>query len=351
MQRLRGDGGTGCLAGCGVAALLMLIIPLMLAGYARDKDLVKPTGGSVAGAGGCLSPLTPTINDQAALGAAIDSYIKSRVPRSPMVGTGNAFVTAGVKHGINPIWVITIAQKESSFGTEGFAAENANNAFGRTATKSQPHVVSPTGRLWYKYDSFEQSADGQSEYLKRRYIDEGLTTMREIVYTYAPPSENNTEGYIKDIEKSMSDLVKLAGSALDCDGTSSSSSVELGTVPAGTDVGICKNARQIPRSIPVKNNRMAHTTLVRKLELLWERNKTWRVTEACPPSSRHADRNHYNGRAVDIALNPPGSATEEKIRQLLEDVRAVGFDDVLDEYHRDTTYKTGGHIHLEWHGN
>lgn len=340
------------MAGCGVAALLMLIIPLMLAGFARDKDLTKPTGGSVIGEGGCLSPLTPTINDQAALGDAIDAYIKGIAPRSPMVGTGSDFVTAGVKHGINPIWVITIAQKESGFGMAGFAAQNANNAFGRTATASQPHIVSPTGRRWFKYDSFAASADGQSEYLKRRYIDEGLTTMREIVYTYAPPSENNTEQYIKDIERSMGKLAALAGSALNCSGSSSTGgSVALGDVPAGNDVGICKNARQIPRTIPVKNNRMAHTTLVRKLELLWDRNKTWRVTEACPPSSQHADRNHYNGRAVDIALNPPGSATEEKIRQLLEDVRAVGFDDVLDEYHRDTTYKTGGHIHLEWHGN
>jgi hypothetical protein len=350
MKSLRGDGGIGCMAGCAVGALLMLLIPLMLAGFARDKDLTKPTGGSVIGEGGCLSPLTPPIKDQAALGDAIDAYIKSFAPRSPMIGTGGNFVAAGVKHGINPIWVITIAQKESGFGLAGFAAEKANNAFGRTATPSQPHVVSPKGRLWYKYESFAASADGQSEYLKRRYIDEGLTTMREIVYTYAPPSENNTEQYIKDIERSMGKLAALAGSALDCNGSGSSGSVDVGNVPAGNDVGICKNSRQI-REIPVKNNRLAHTTLVRKLELLWERNKTWRVTEACPPSSRHADRNHYNGRAVDIALNPPGSATEEKIRKLLEDVRAVGFDDVLDEYHRDTTYKTGGHIHLEWHGN
>lgn len=218
MRQLRGDGGVGCMAGCAVGALLMLIIPFMLGVYGHDNDLIKPTGGSVAGEGGCLSPLTPSINNKAALGDAINAYIQSLVPRSPLVGAGDNFVNAGVEHGINPMWVVVIAQKESSFGTAGIATKGTNNSFGRTATDAQPGVVIK-GRRWYKYSSFQDSPFEQSAYLKRRYIDQGLTTMREIVYTYAPPSENNTEQYIKDIERSMGKLAALAGSALECSGT------------------------------------------------------------------------------------------------------------------------------------
>lgn len=138
-----------------------------------------------------------------------------------------------------------------------------------------------------------------------------------------------------------------------CSQTENSSSTSLGGVnaPPGTNTGICLNAREITISIPVKNSRLAHTTLVAKLDQLWARNKTWRVTEACPPSSPHQDRNHSNGRAIDIAIFPANQATNEKIDQLLKDVRVVGFNDVLDEYRKNTKYKTGGHIHLEWHGN
>jgi hypothetical protein len=317
----------------------------MLFSWGRDAALQKPTGISLASGSGCVSPLLPRINDQQALATAIEAYISKYAPSSPFTHAGTAFVAAGVTNGVNPLWMVTIAQKESSFGTAGIAIKGTFNAFGRTASESQPGIVIGSHR-WYKYPSFVESLPDQAAYLKRQYLDKGLDTFREIVYKYAPPGENNTEQYIKDVEEAVGKLVSLAGSALSC----GSSETDLGYVPPGKDVDQCINAREIPRTIPAKNNRLANTTLVRKLELLWDRNKTWRVTEACPPTSQHADRNHYNGRAVDIAINPSGSVTEAKIKQLLEDVRAVGFDDVLDEYHQNTTYKTGGHIHLEWHG-
>lgn len=345
----RGAGGNGCLIGCGVAAFMMLLIPMLLFGSHNNGAIEKGTGAAAPAVGGCALPGAPKISDQAKFAQAIDEYIKGLQPKSPMVGTGADFVKAGIQHGVNPAWVIAIAQKESSFGLEGFAAENANNAFGRTATDSQPHVNSPNGRKWYKYDSFAQSAYGQSEYLKRRYIDKGLTTIEKITYTYAPPSENKTDQYIAHINQWMGKIIALAGSAVDC-GSSDAAINDNTQGPPGNDIKQCKNVRKIPDSIPVKGDRLAHTTLVKKLEQLWEKNKTWRVTEACPPSSTHADKNHYNGRAVDIAIFPKETATEERISKLLEDVRAIGFDDILDEYHKDTTYKTGGHIHLEWHG-
>lgn len=335
-------------AGCGGISLIMMLLALALFGFfGKDNPLIKPTGTIVAAAAsGCVSPLLPKITDPNSLGTAIDTYIRSIAPRSPMIGTGKDFVQAGIQNGINPLWPVTIAQKESGFGMAGWAAEYANNAFGRTATDNQPHKVSPTGRKWYFYESFAKSAYGQSEYLKRKYIDDGLTTFREIVYVYAPPGENNTEQYIKDIENSMRKMVAAAGTSLDC-GTSSTA----GAAPPGADIKDCLDVREIPKTIPAKNNRLAHTTLVQKLEQLWEKNKTWRVTEACPATSQHSDRNHFNGRAIDIAINPPGTATRAQIDQLAADIKTIGFDDVLNEYYVNTTFKTGGHFHLEWHGD
>lgn len=156
----------------------------------------------------------------------------------------------------------------------------------------------------------------------------------------------------KGSDRMMETYNKLTNSG-NCSQTGQPSSTTPGNVnaPPGANTGMCLNSREIPISIPIKAGRLAQTTLVAKLELLWARNKTWRVTEACPPTSEHSDKNHFNGRAVDIAIFPKDQATSERIDQLLKDIRVVGFNDVLDEYRRNTKYKTGAHIHLEWHGN
>lgn len=197
----------------------MLLIPLLLAAQGRDSDLVKPTGEYAAGSGGCISPLLPTITNQDGLARAIEAYITQRVPSSPFAQGGSAFVSAGIASGVNPLWIVTIAQKESSFGTKGIATKGTFNAFGRTASNDQPAVVI-NGRRWYKYPSFIESLPDQAAYLKRVYLDKGLKTFREIVTKYAPPEENDTEKYIKDIETSIGKLVSLAGDSLACAGRS-----------------------------------------------------------------------------------------------------------------------------------
>ncbi len=225
-----GFGGAGLMIGCGLVAIMMLAIPLLLIARGTNPDLVKPIGLSSVTTSGCISPLLPTIANEQKLAESIDAYIKSLKPTSPLVGSGTNFVTGGVANGINPLWVVSIAQKESSFGTAGIALRGTNNPFGRTATSSQPGVEL-NGRRWYKYDSFQQSALEHPTYLKRRYIDQGLTTFREIVYVYAPPGENDTEKYIKDVEQMIGKLVANAGSALDC-GTGS------GTAGDGTYLNV-----------------------------------------------------------------------------------------------------------------
>jgi hypothetical protein len=349
-MRHPGSGNTiaiGCFA---LALTVGLGGSLLLYGFYKNNDLQKPTGGYVSSEGGCISPLLPPINDPAKLASSIDSYIRSLEPRSPLAGLGKTFVESGTNSGVNPAFIVSIARKESSLGTDGWAAQNANNPFGRTASSSQPSKVSPTGRHWYSFQSFEEAVREEGPYLKRVYIAEGLTTIDAIIGKYAPPSENNTAAYISEMKKWIGEVVAASEGSFNC-GSPNSSIASDSTHPiAGSTVGQCINARSIPKLIPAKNNRLAQTVLVSKLEQLWEKNKTWRVTEACPPTSTHQSVNHYNGRAVDIAIFPQGEATPQKIDQLLSDIKAVGFSYVLDEYRVNTENKTGGHIHLEWRG-
>jgi hypothetical protein len=134
-----------------------------------------------------------------------------------MRGLGEKFVSGAVRAGVNPFWVVAIAQHESSFGTAGIALNGSQNAFGRRAAASQPQVDG-----WFKYESWEISLDGggtkddHPTYLKKVYIDDGKLTIRDAMMKYAPPVENNTESYINTIKEQIQKMVDLAGDGVSC---------------------------------------------------------------------------------------------------------------------------------------
>lgn len=182
--------------------------------YYSDVDADTSIGGD----GGCISPLLPSIQNEAGFAAAIDQYINKLSPSSPLNGLGADFVKAGAQYGVNPAWVVNIARKESSFGK--YIPVGSANSYGRTATPSQPNVSS-NDRLWYKYDSFAQSTYGQSEYLKQVYIDMNLVTITDVTHKYAPSTENDTEQYIKQMEQWIGEVFALASDSVDCSTVSS----------------------------------------------------------------------------------------------------------------------------------
>lgn len=184
-----------------------------------EEDLCQT---STEGSDECFGLTAPAIADQAKLAASIDSYMNDNAPAgSPLRGLGDKFVSGAVSADINPLLVVAHAQKESSFGTAGIATRGTFNAFGRTATSSQPNV-DLSGRLWYKYDSWEKSLDGGGEddqpgYMRRKYIEElGITTLDAYINVYAPPSENDTAAYIQQVRDIMQAIVDVDPSALNC---------------------------------------------------------------------------------------------------------------------------------------
>lgn len=182
---------------------------------------VEASGFSVDGSNSCSLATMPAISDTSGVAAAIDEFIIGHGGTgSPFEGLGTDIVEGAVRAGINPFLIVSIALKESSFGTAGIATRDTYNAFGRTASDSQPNV-NINGRNWYRWDSWEASVnsseDNQAEFLKRVYVeDRGLTDLTEVIFTYAPPSENNTELYAEQINDWVNELVTASGSALTC---------------------------------------------------------------------------------------------------------------------------------------
>lgn len=171
-------------------------------------------------ASGGLSKDLMEIKNPDQFAQAIDQWVKKVNPRSPFVGLGKYAVMGGQRSGINPILPIVIARMETSLGTDpraGKALREGHNAYGRTATRSQPHVAS--ARLWYKWDSladslFDRSSrqDDMYAYIKSRYKD--LKTIDETMMRYAPPHENNTASYLRNIKQWASEIYQLAGDSI-----------------------------------------------------------------------------------------------------------------------------------------
>lgn len=179
------------------------------AGDATTKDTTTPSTATK-----CNTLLYPPVKDETKFAVAINGYIMLYgQPRSPLNGLGSVFLDAGKKFNINPAYVINIARKESSFGL--YVPPGSYNPYGRTATESQPHVDF-NGRLWYRSDSWAASATDESDYLKVVYADLGLITVEQITYKYAPPGENNTEQYIKQMNSWINEVIKMAGDSLEC---------------------------------------------------------------------------------------------------------------------------------------
>jgi N-acetylmuramoyl-L-alanine amidase len=194
--------------------------------------------------GGNYPVKVPLIKNPKKLADAIDSYIKSTAPTSPMNGLGKYFIQGGMRAGINPLLAVAQSQKESGFGTAGISLNGSKNAMGRRATSRQPNV-----NLWYKYDSWEASLyaaaypasggidqpDDWFQYVSRVYAAQ-LTNLHDFAYKYAPPSENKTEQYIKDVTTYSNNVIKLAPDSIDMTqlGSSGDSGATTAPVPVNT---------------------------------------------------------------------------------------------------------------------
>lgn len=79
----------------------------------------------------------PVYTSDADLAAAIDAWIKSQRPDSPLIGHGADFVAAGRKYNVDPTLLVGIARAESQLGTYA-PIQKKHNPFGLGPGLSYP---------------------------------------------------------------------------------------------------------------------------------------------------------------------------------------------------------------------
>src|SRR5690606_19231982 len=179
------------------------------------ENTCEAGAATAAGSGDGLSAAAPNLKDPQKLAEAINAYIGENFGSSPFQGMGSHFVEGAMNAGVNPILILALAKKESQLGTtRDPQVVSAFNAFGRTATSSQPHIVGPTGIKWYKWSAWEDSLNNAAPgndpathdhptYIQDVYFKSGEYDINspglEFMNKYSPTHENDTARYIKDM--------------------------------------------------------------------------------------------------------------------------------------------------------
>ena len=194
-------------------------------GSSTDLSSVSPGSGAPNG-------LTYPNLDAAKMADAIEKYIEAHAPESPLKGTGQKAVASAKKANLNPFLAYAHAFMESTLATTDepgaqIKVHQGHNAFGRTATDSQPHVVEAS-RNWYMWTSFEASVDADADenknvdsgdwfsYDRAVFSDEIDQGIAAYVAKYAPNGDgkNDEQYYIGIIQDALDEMAGYAGASV-----------------------------------------------------------------------------------------------------------------------------------------
>lgn len=189
---------------------------------------------------GDLTDLTiegpPTISAQ-----TIDAVLAAH--DSPVEGYGQEIFDRCVEAGIDPAIALAFFACESTFGTDGIAVD----------TKSWGNIRSTNGSGIDGFESYPSYMDGLQDWIrlmKDLYVAPpeeggfGFTTADEALTKYAPPSENDTEGYANKVTALVSEWRSEEAARPD-DGTEKLTDVvDRAREGIGTAGGIAKDALQ-----------------------------------------------------------------------------------------------------------
>ena len=194
-------------------------------GSGTDLSSVSPGSGAPNG-------LTYPNLDAAKMADAIEKYIETHAPESPLKGTGQKAVASAKKANLNPFLAYAHAFMESTLATTDepgaqIKVHQGHNAFGRTATDSQPHVVEAS-RNWYMWTSFEASVDADADenknvdsgdwfsYDRAVFSDEIDQGIAAYVSKYAPNGDgkNDEQYYIGIIQDALDEMAGYAGASV-----------------------------------------------------------------------------------------------------------------------------------------
>jgi hypothetical protein len=114
---------------------------------------------------------------------------------SPMLPYAGDVYNDGVKYGIDPVFALAFWMKESREASDGSVAATDHNPGYTEGLSTDNHC----GR-WACWATWPEGIDGWYHYMRVYFIDDrGLTTVESILPIYAPPTENDTNGYIASV--------------------------------------------------------------------------------------------------------------------------------------------------------
>jgi hypothetical protein len=126
---------------------------------------------------------------------------------SPAAINAEAMYNLGKDIGIEPSFLLAVFKHESSFATDPNWAGWKDDAR-ISSTHNIGNIRCTPGYDcydgWRDYPNWVDGARDLYGLLSYYYIEQnGLDTVREILYRYAPPNENDTEGYIRTVLADM----------------------------------------------------------------------------------------------------------------------------------------------------
>ena len=184
-----------------------------------STDVGSVSAGSGAPDGAQFPNLNPT-----SMANAINTWVVKQNPRTTFKGLGATIVSSAKNSNVSPLLIVAIAKKESTMADPNdYNVRNGNNAFGRTAVPGQPSFQG--ARTWYRWSSVKASVDHTAtenigakgggdiaSYIRERYPSQvDNDNIVAFFMIYAPPSENDTELYIEQVEGWVDELVRLSG--------------------------------------------------------------------------------------------------------------------------------------------
>ncbi|MDP4086643.1 MAG: SH3 domain-containing protein, partial [Bacillota bacterium] len=157
-------------------------------GYVPGSGLQEvKTGAPLSGNSGyqfldlrIQSPVTATqINNY------IAGYVKSTGKKSVLTGSGQAFIDAGKKYGVNALYLAAHAIHESAFGTSNLAIYR-NNLFGFGAYDDSPFISS------YLFPTIDQSIEYIAREIKATYLNPDSWKYKGAYLGYSTKTMSNT---------------------------------------------------------------------------------------------------------------------------------------------------------------
>lgn len=117
---------------------------------------------------------------------------------SPAQGKGQSLYNYGVQYGIDPVFALAFFRHESSFGKTGRATTNYSLGNSRCSATTEYYVCNNGFR---KYSNWEAGFEDWYRLIRDKYVQlRQIQTIDQILQVYAPPSENDTAGYIRAVK-------------------------------------------------------------------------------------------------------------------------------------------------------